>query len=104
MQWQFRLVKPRVIGHGGIPYVPSKIGDKGNGVKVTWTETQTYAVGKGDPKTGLNGYGMLTFPLAGGDIVENYYDDSGQLRYSTGVAATAKLPITTPPPGPQPKA
>jgi hypothetical protein len=102
MHWQFRMVQPRVIGHGGIPYVPSTIGDKGNGVKVTWTETQTYAVGKGDPKTGLNGFAMLTFPLAGGDIIENYYDDSDQLRYSVGTAASAKLPISTPAQGPQP--
>jgi predicted phosphodiesterase len=87
MQWQFKMVKPRVIGHGGIPYVPSKNGDKGNGVKVTWTETEHYAVGKGDPTCGLNGFGMLTFPLAGGDIVENYYDDSNRLRYTCGVAA-----------------
>ena len=73
-------------------------------MKVTWTETEHYTVGKGDPATGLNGYGILTFPLTGGEIVENYYDDSGRLRYSCGVAATVKLPITAPAPGPQPTA
>lgn len=102
IQWQFRMVKPRVIGHGGIPYVPSTIGDKGNGVKVTWTETEHYPIGKGDPTTGLNGFATLTFPLAGGDIVENYYDDSGNLRYACGVSA--KLPIAKDAPGPQPTA
>jgi hypothetical protein len=98
MQWQFKLVKPRVIGHGGIPYVPSTIGDKGNGVKVTWTETEHYAIGKGDPTCGLNGFGTLTFPLAGGDIVENYYDDSGRLRYTCGVAAKIAIGKQAPQP------
>jgi len=102
MQWQFRMVQPRVIGHGGIPYVPSTIGDKGAGVKVIWTETEHYAVGKGDPTTGLNGFATLTFPLAGDEIIENYYDDSGNLRYTTGTMA--KLPIIKDAPGPQPTA
>jgi len=82
MQWQHRMVKPRVIGHGGIPYVPSTIGDKGAGIKVRWTETTHYAPDKGDPTTALNGFGTLTFPIAGGNIVEKYYDDSNNLRYT----------------------
>src|SRR5258707_7480399 len=98
MQWQHRMVKPRVIGHGGIPYCPATIGDKGAGIKVTWTETEHYAVGKGDPKTGLNGFGTLTFPVAGGDIIEKYYDDSNNLRYTCGTAA--KLPIAKQAPQP----
>ena len=102
MQWQHKMVKPRCIGHGGVPYVPSELGDKGAGIKVTWTEMEHYAIGKGDPACGLNGFAMLTLPLAGGDIVENYYDDSDRLRYTCGVAA--KISITKDAPGPQPAA
>lgn len=82
IQWQNTTVQPRVIGHGGIPYPPSTLGDKGGGVNVLWTETERYAVGKGDPTCALNGFAVLTFPIAGGTIVEQYYDDSNNLRYT----------------------
>lgn len=77
---------PRCIGHGGIPYSPEAMGMKANNVFVEWTEQQKY-VAPHDTRAGLNGFAMLKLPKNGGVIEETYFDDSGNLRYSVGVAA-----------------
>jgi hypothetical protein len=92
MLWNHKNVAARCIGHGGIPYPPATLGDKGQGVIARWTETTCYAVGKGDPKCALNGFAMYTFPISGADIVEQYFDDSNNLRY-TVTSPFATIPI-----------
>jgi hypothetical protein len=76
--WNGASVNGRCVGHGGIPYGATQPGDKGGGVVVRWTETGTYP---NDPKQALNGYAVLTLPIAGGALREQYYDDSGKLRH-----------------------
>jgi hypothetical protein len=77
--WNGAKVKGRCIGHGGIPYGVTPGGDKGGGVIVRWTETGTYP---NEPQQALNGFGVITLPIAGGELIEKYYDDAGRLRYS----------------------
>jgi len=76
--WNGATVNGRCIGHGGIPYGVTPAGDKGDGVVVRWTETKTYP---NEPKQALNGFGVITLPIAGGPLVETYYDDAGHQRY-----------------------
>jgi hypothetical protein len=76
--WNGANVKGRCIGHGGIPYGVTPGGDKGDGVIVRWTETGTYP---NEPRQALNGFGVITLPIAGGELIEKYYDDTGRLRY-----------------------
>jgi hypothetical protein len=92
----------RCIGHGGIPYPPQSLGDKGSGVYVEWTETETYALGKGDPRCALNGFAFVRLPATGERLMEAWYDDANRLRYSgqyppATTVADVKLSVTQTP-------
>jgi Calcineurin-like phosphoesterase len=75
-------VTPRCVGHGAIPYLPSrpdftKLGrDK---FKVSWSESDL-ARKNGDPKRAPNGFAIVT--LTGADLHEEFYDEFGRLRWS----------------------
>jgi Calcineurin-like phosphoesterase len=75
-------VTPRCVGHGAIPYLPSrpdftKLGtDK---FKVQWSEADL-ARKNGDPRRAPNGFVMVT--LTGADLHEQCYDEFGRVRWS----------------------
>ena len=75
-------VTPRCVGHGAIPYLPSRPNPKGMGrgdFRIEWAENDL-ALRTGSRRRAPNGFALVTLNRA--DLHEQYYDEFGQLRWS----------------------
>ena len=75
-------VTPRCVGHGAIPYLPSRPNPAGlgrGGFRIEWSESDL-ARKTGDPRRAPNGFAVVT--LNGADLHEQYYDEFGRLRWA----------------------
>ncbi len=68
----------RLLGHGGIPYISDFPTSNDGAAGVQWAERSA------GNAPGVNGFAVLR--LAGAQITEEYYDESGELRFSNVIA------------------
>ena len=75
-----RTVMARCVGHCGVPWLPfsAESGLGGNGFKLEWGENRK-ANDVDEPARALNGF--LVLRLRGDQIVEEFRDENGNLRW-----------------------
>ena len=86
-------IRFRCVGHGGIPYEPLSGGvSPASPVTRLWTESETRYDPEISATRGLNGFAVLR--LNGPDLIEEFYDENGDGKWSS--TGTPPAPLSGP--------